>query len=175
MSETAERRTTARVILVDDQHRTLLFRVLDPLDTKDPCWLTPGGGVQAGETIRDAAVRELFEETGLVVDRDELGNPVATCRGPWVFRGKALVQEDWYFALHTAAFEPDPSGWEPLEVDLHRGWRWWSPAELATTSELVFPGTLHVLLESLASGRHRGDPVELPWPLAVDSPSDDPA
>jgi 8-oxo-dGTP diphosphatase len=34
-------------------------------------WSIPGGRVQFGETARDAAVREVLEETGLVVDAGE--------------------------------------------------------------------------------------------------------
>jgi len=35
-------------------------------------WENTGGGVQAGETTRTAAVRELFEETGIVCEAEEL-------------------------------------------------------------------------------------------------------
>jgi 8-oxo-dGTP pyrophosphatase MutT (NUDIX family) len=47
----------------------------------DGTWITPGGGVENGETIIQAALRELKEETGLVAGRTELGVPVAVCRG----------------------------------------------------------------------------------------------
>lgn len=32
-----------------------------------PVWVLPGGGIEAGETPEDAAVRETFEETGCQV------------------------------------------------------------------------------------------------------------
>lgn len=38
----------------------------------DGCWAPPGGHLEAGETPREAALRETFEEVGLELDGDPL-------------------------------------------------------------------------------------------------------
>ena len=43
-------------------------QVLLTLRSDVPVWCLPGGGVEAGETLVEAAKREVLEETGAVVD-----------------------------------------------------------------------------------------------------------
>lgn len=156
-------RRSARVVVLDNNGRVLLFRIVDPLDNKPPLWITPGGGIEAGETKIQAAIRELKEETGLAVGPPELGGPVAVCKGEWEFRGSPLFSEDWYFALHVPSFELDATNWTDLERELHSGWRWWTAGEIETTSEVVFPAGLADLARTLHAGEVPHEPVVLPW------------
>ena len=62
-------RTAARVLVLDERGHVLLLRGFDPTrPERGSWWFTPGGGIDAGESVADAARRELAEETGLRVD-----------------------------------------------------------------------------------------------------------
>ncbi|EAR50623.1 hydrolase, NUDIX family, NudH subfamily protein [Oceanicola granulosus HTCC2516] len=41
-------------------------------DRDEPAWQMPQGGLDAGESVREAALRELVEETGVGADRVEM-------------------------------------------------------------------------------------------------------
>jgi 8-oxo-dGTP diphosphatase len=56
-------------ILIDEQRVLLVKRRHAPLAGE---WSIPGGVLEVGETLREAAVREAQEETGLIVEPLEL-------------------------------------------------------------------------------------------------------
>ena len=65
-------REAARVVLFDPRGRILLARGHDADQPQRHWWFTIGGGLEAGESPRVAAVREMREETGLTVHAPRL-------------------------------------------------------------------------------------------------------
>src|ERR1043165_1131796 len=73
------KRSTSRVLLVDEEDRLLLLCGRDPRRPGARWWFTVGGGVEPGESPIQAAVRETWEETALRIAGDRLG-PLAWTR-----------------------------------------------------------------------------------------------
>jgi ADP-ribose pyrophosphatase YjhB (NUDIX family) len=144
------------VLLVDERARILLFRGFDPAKRDLRFWFPPGGGIQAGEAARDAATREILEETGL--DGLELGPHVWNRRHVLWFNGAHLdVREVWFFA-RVSAFEVDTAGFTADERRFLPEHRWWTQAELRATTDVLTPRDLPALLAELLQRGLPGHP-----------------
>lgn len=123
--------TAAGVALIHNGRLLLLHR--RPNCDAGGCWAYPGGRIEAGETPQQAAVRELREETNLVLAGDQLFPLGITASGFQGFAARVdqaieptLNDEhtDWLWAPFDALPSPlhphlsdqlriavDPDGW----------------------------------------------------------------
>lgn len=134
-------RTAARVLVVDRADRVLLLRGTDPADpSARTWWFTPGGGLDPGETPEQGALRELAEETGVILD--SLGPPVWVRVAEFDFMGSSYRQAETFFVARVDEVAVDFSGFTAIERDAVHEYRWWSLAELAATDETIYPSML---------------------------------
>jgi 8-oxo-dGTP pyrophosphatase MutT (NUDIX family) len=153
MSGTIRERLTARVILLDPADRILLMKGRLPSDPAAPgAWFTVGGGVEPGESLMEAAAREIAEEAGFT----------DVALGPLLWRGEQVLADheqrpvrflEHFILARCAGGEPSREGWQALEREFVDDIRWWSYTDLLACPEPIFPRDLLTRLADLLGPR----------------------
>jgi len=135
---------------MDPNGACLFFMTAVPDSSGYSRWITPGGGVDPGETHAEAALRELHEETGRRFP--DAGDPVWTYSFEVTFdqadhnRGYAE-----YFLVRSERFEPASTFWTAEEhIDVTQ-WSWFTAEELEAQGEPYEPGPLPEVMRKLAT------------------------
>lgn len=140
-------RASSRLLVLDTADRVLLFRFVHKTGALagHSFWATPGGEIDPGETFEAAAVRELFEETGLRVA--DVGTAIA--QRTFVMQmpdGEHVMADERFFVIRVGDAALSREHWTELEQDVMAEHRWWSREELAGTEDVVFPENLLEML-----------------------------
>ncbi|SDQ48330.1 NUDIX hydrolase [Quadrisphaera sp. DSM 44207] len=142
-----------------DEVRLLLLRGHDVDQPQRSWWFTVGGGIGDGEEPAAAAVRELAEETGLLLAAEDLVGPVVERTAVFDFYARTCRQDEliylaWVPAGGPGGREPELSraGWTAVEQESVDELRWWRLADLAAAEAAgveVFPEGLAGLVAGL--------------------------
>jgi len=159
-----EERRAVRVVVLDADGRILLFHAND-VDNVDlgRWWELPGGGIDGEESVTDAAVRELYEETGIRVDPAQVSAPTWRRDSTWRYRHARRLQHEVVVTVRLAGrgLGIDTSGQLDYEREDYTGSRWWPVAEVCASAERFYPGRLPELLPIHLAGTPIDEPFEV--------------
>jgi 8-oxo-dGTP pyrophosphatase MutT (NUDIX family) len=157
---TTSPRLGARVVLLDTTDRVLLIHALDPQDPSHHWWELPGGGLEVGESLVEAARREVSEESG-ITDMT-LGRTLWVRESRFHYKGRDHHRVDHVFLGRCSSVVPQVA-LKPTENEkaglIER--RWWSVDDLRCSQDKLLPGNLPDLLADLLAGRWSPHPLRL--------------
>jgi 8-oxo-dGTP pyrophosphatase MutT (NUDIX family) len=156
-------RSVVRAVIVDVDERVLLFHTRDPTYPElGTWWELPGGGIEPGENYREAIVRELAEEAGIVVSPRQVGPPNWQRRATFRYRGQRRINNEVIVPVRLPAAGPpvDRAARVGFENEDYFDFRWWPVAEVLASGGRFYPGALPQLLPSFLAGDEIDEPFE---------------
>jgi putative (di)nucleoside polyphosphate hydrolase len=114
--------------------------VAQRIDMRSEAWQMPQGGIDAGESPRQAALRELYEEVGtdeaeiIAESRDWFRYDLPAELIPKLWDGRFRGQEQKWYAARFLGSDDDID--IETEVPEFRAWRW---AEMTELPDLIVP------------------------------------
>lgn len=146
-------RRTVRVVMIDPDDRVLLFADSDPGLPELSWWVTPGGGMDPGESETQTAVREVAEETGCRITETDLLGPIARRHVVHGYSDQVVdIVAETFYGVRVDRFEVDIAGHtedEKLTLTAHR---WWPRVELDVTDAWLWPSCLPHLAARVVTG-----------------------
>ncbi|MEH6671719.1 NUDIX hydrolase [Halopseudomonas sp.] len=142
------RRLASRILLISGSCRLLLFKINygSGVLAGRSYWATPGGELQGSESFEAAAIRELYEETGVEVQ--SVGQCVACKEFCWQMSdGEQVIIVERYYAVHVADERWSATRWSDKERKALCEVKWWSESELAACRDEILPEDLSSLFK----------------------------
>jgi 8-oxo-dGTP pyrophosphatase MutT (NUDIX family) len=152
-----------RVVVLDADERVLLFHTRDPLRPQfGSWWELPGGGIEPGESYQQAAVRELYEETGVRVVAGQVGPAAWRRRATFLHLASRRLNNEVVAVVRLNGPGPGIDGSRRLdyEVEQYFDFRWWPVGDVVVSAERFYPGRLPELLPRLLAGDRIDEPFE---------------
>ena len=158
-------RNNIKILLINDKKELLLTHVSDPKTTsKDGSyygkfWVPIGGDIEEGESIMEAAIRELKEETGLDKKDVAFGPIVWFGEFEMVISGKLIRLKQQFIVAHTTNKSVTMEYLTADEQKVIEKIEWLSLYKICASDEVVYPVVFKDYLPDILNENYPVEPI----------------
>ncbi|MGF7143338.1 8-oxo-dGTP pyrophosphatase MutT (NUDIX family) [Anaerotaenia torta] len=154
-------RKSSRAIILNKKNEIFLFQYhFDYFIKGNIVWITPGGGLEEGESFDMALEREVFEELGIQINRDYqqiyYRNPVY-----YLKNGEIAQCEERFFLVYADGNDFSYTNWTESENTRMLDGKWWSADEIKQSDDEFFTNDIIDILNNLSAGQIPMVPIEI--------------
>ncbi len=160
-------RNSVKILLMNENKEILLMCADDPSTTsKDGkyhgrFWFPIGGKIEEGESVQEAALREIFEETGITKDNIELGPIVWFGEFDLVLSGKLQHLKEQFIVGRTKQKNISLDNLTNEERAVVKHVNWFSLDKIKHSTDVIFPVVLPDYLPDILAGNYPAQPIEI--------------
>ncbi|MFA6262845.1 MAG: NUDIX domain-containing protein [Candidatus Babeliales bacterium] len=160
-------RNSVKILLMNEKKEILLMCADDPTTTSmegkyhGRFWFPIGGKIELGESIQEAALRELYEETGITQDKIELGPIVWFGEFDLILAGRAQRLNEKFIVATTKQTNISLDNLTDEERAVVKNIAWFSLDTIKKSTEVIFPILLPQYLPDILAGRYPAQPIEI--------------
>jgi len=160
-------RNAVRIVLLNDANELLLMCVDDPTIRSlgetygGHFWTLIGGAIEPHESIRQAAEREIFEETGLTTADVEIGAHVWFGEMDLVLYDKPTHIRQEFLVARTKARDTSLANLIGREKEIVKKVDWFSLDRIISSGERIYPVRLPEYLRAVLAKRYPAEPFEI--------------
>lgn len=154
-------RKSSRAIIINRNHEIFLFKYnFDYLSYGKAIWITPGGGLEDGESFDEALKRELYEELGIQLNQYHkqiyYRNPIYTLEN-----GETVQCEERFYLIYLDGIEFTYTNWTDTEQKRMLLGKWWSLNEIKESKDEFFSSDIIHIINDLSKGKIPNEPIEI--------------
>ena len=145
MCNKQEIRNSVKLILLNENNELLLMKTDDKeIQGKDGkyngvFWQMIGGKIEKGETIKEAAYRELFEETGLKKEQVTIGNVVWYGEVDLLMHGIITKVKQSFIIAKTNSINVTLNNLTEEEKTVCNKLEWFSIDKIKKCTDIIYP------------------------------------
>ena len=160
-------RNSIKALLLNEDHELLLMCAEDPktttLDGKghNHFWSLIGGEIESGESIQEAILREIHEETGITSNKIKLGSVVWFGKFDLILFGKPTHVKQSFVVAKTTQRNFSLANLTKEEQPIIKKLKWFSLKEIKECPDVIYPVLLPKYLPDVISGKYPKEPLEI--------------